>query len=294
MSVECSLVPEDYTYSESRSKGKHSDGSYYPRTFPQSPKQGIGKDKIYVPAREIIFDHRKRFLIYEASKMLKIFKFMKYPFHLFGFSGCFIAANFAYLENGLMYFLYFGGMAGMMHIWEMMSGCFGSTVKSIKLIANFEDEVVEELEIENIMGQVEVVKIKDIQQVPKSHVLSVCDKMFAPKFTYPIFVEDLLMFIDFRGTYHNIDLFRAVMNQHKIDLSRVQSNGGGDYEDDSDWEEARDPNVLTIEAEEKTDNNNSEKYSGMQQQQTIIKNSSNLKNKFTKHTANYAGSHSKK
>ena len=35
-------------------------------------------------------------------------------------------------------------------------------------------------------------------------------------------VQDLMMMVDIKGTIHNLDLFKAVMNGYKIDLSRVQ------------------------------------------------------------------------
>lgn len=39
------------------------------------------------------------------------------------------------------------------------------------------------------------------------------------KYTYPIFVQDLLMLVDMKGTIYNLDLFKAVMNGYKIDLT---------------------------------------------------------------------------
>lgn len=36
--------------------------------------------------------------------------------------------------------------------------------------------------------------------------------------TYPVFIEDLLMIIDRKGTIHNVEIFRAILNGYKIDL----------------------------------------------------------------------------
>jgi hypothetical protein len=41
--------------------------------------------------------------------------------------------------------------------------------------------------------------------------------------TYPVFVQDLLMIIDRRGTIHNNEIFRAILNGYKIDLKRTQT-----------------------------------------------------------------------
>ena len=38
------------------------------------------------------------------------------------------------------------------------------------------------------------------------------------KMTYPVFIEDLLMIIDRKGTIHNVEIFRAILNGYKIDL----------------------------------------------------------------------------
>ena len=38
------------------------------------------------------------------------------------------------------------------------------------------------------------------------------------KLTFPVIICDLLMIIDRRGTIHNIELFRAILNGYKIDL----------------------------------------------------------------------------
>jgi hypothetical protein len=42
------------------------------------------------------------------------------------------------------------------------------------------------------------------------------------KLTFPVFINDLLMIIDRRGTIHNVELVRAVLNGYKIDMLHTQ------------------------------------------------------------------------
>ena len=41
--------------------------------------------------------------------------------------------------------------------------------------------------------------------------------------TFPVFINDLLMIIDRRGTIHNVEVFRAVLNGYKIDMLHTQA-----------------------------------------------------------------------
>ena len=50
--------------------------------------------------------------------------------------------------------------------------------------------------------------------------------------TYPIFIQDLLMVIDRRGKIFNKEVFTAILNGYKIDLSQIREKD--DSEQDKD------------------------------------------------------------
>ena len=81
--------------------------------------------------------------------------------------------------------------------------------------------------ISNLRGETETVRVGAISPLSgdtaKEFFMKQQAKQPQLKMTYPVFVEDLLMIIDRRGTIHNNEIFRAILNGYKIDLNRTQA-----------------------------------------------------------------------
>lgn len=77
--------------------------------------------------------------------------------------------------------------------------------------------------IYNLRGDAERIRVSDIKPVNVELAKQFLQNKGANiKFTFPVFVTDLLMTIDRRGTIHNVEVFRAVLNGYKIDKVNTQ------------------------------------------------------------------------
>ena len=72
-------------------------------------------------------------------------------------------------------------------------------------------------------GEVERIHVRDIKPVSAELAKQLILQKQNIKLTFPVFVNDLLMIIDRRGTIHNVDLFKAVLNGYKIDMYNTQT-----------------------------------------------------------------------
>lgn len=85
-----------------------------------------------------------------------------------------------------------------------------------------EDQYAEEVLIENLRGEVARINVTEIKplntEIAKQFIL----QQQTMKLTFPVFINDLLMIIDRRGTIHNVEVFRAVLNGYKIDMLNTQ------------------------------------------------------------------------
>lgn len=200
-----------------------------------------------MPAFEIIFDHNKYYTLYEASRGTKYFTRMRYPFYIFTLMGSWVSANFLFLEHGKVFLMNLSLMAASMVVLDKFEGMQGSIIKSMRLIANFEDEIVDEVLLENMLGHLEVVKVRSIKSVSLKEAKIIRESQIVPRHSYPVFVDDILMFFDFTGTFQSIDLFRAIINGHKIDLSKVQTYRMNEDESDSEDYDERQQHLVSVD-----------------------------------------------
>lgn len=90
-------------------------------------------------------------------------------------------------------------------------------IKRIDLIEKTSD-MADELLIQNLRGETETIPIEAIRPL-KGDTAREALMNQSLKSTYPVMVGDLMMIIDKKGTIHNIEILRAVLNGYKIDLS---------------------------------------------------------------------------
>eukprot|EP00347_Sterkiella_histriomuscorum_P020783 403336475 len=178
-------------------------------------------EKVYIPRSFISFDENDKFLLYEISSKFRRLAGVTVPYYFAAFSSAMLMidsyATLMYLQ-ACMYSLPF---LGFIFIGNMMHGQGNTLIKKIYLIQNKDEDVVEEVEIENLRGYKEIVSVKDIRKLQMDQAKKLNENSTL-KYTYPVFIQDLMMLVDIQGTIHNLDVFKAVMNGYKIDLTQVQ------------------------------------------------------------------------
>ncbi|CDW74200.1 ebs-bah-phd domain-containing protein [Stylonychia lemnae] len=196
-------------------------------------------EKIYIPKTRIQFDNDDKFLLYLVSDRFKFQIMRRFNINIMVFASSLYTVHEFLIGHYILSAISSIPFTVGLFLSTVLQNQSTSSIKEIHLIQNKEDEVVEQLLVLNMNGDQETIYIKDIKKATSEVFRKHQQLSFLRGVTYPIMIQDLVMTIDLKGKITQQDVFRAIINGYKIDLTQIQ-NSLEDYSDNKNNNKSED------------------------------------------------------